>query len=90
VLQFLPVFSSDNLNIASSVDAERAFSNGRLEVNHLQHNMSPQTFKAQIAIGSWSRTPLYPGLVEVMRIIERSMAGKNAGEDTEGESVEDA
>jgi hypothetical protein len=60
---------------ASSVDAERAFSTGRLEVNHLQHNMNSQTFKAQVAVGSWAKTPLYPGFTEVTRIVERSMAG---------------
>ena len=37
---------------ASSVDAERAFSGGRLQVNHLQCGMSSQTFKAQMAVGS--------------------------------------
>jgi hypothetical protein len=59
------------------VDAERAFSVGRLEVNHLQHNTSPQTFKAQIAIGSWARTPLYPGLSETIKIVEKQMRGDN-------------
>ncbi|KAG1736564.1 hypothetical protein EDB19DRAFT_1853484 [Suillus lakei] len=39
--------------IASSVDAERAFSGGRLQVNRLQHGISSQTFKAPVAIGSW-------------------------------------
>ena len=48
--------------IASSVDAERAFSCGRLQVNHLQHNMSSQTFKAQMAVGSWAGTPFMPNL----------------------------
>jgi hypothetical protein len=83
-IQFVLAFLSDNLNIASLVDAEQAFSNSRLEVNHLQHNMSPQTLKAQMAVGSWAKTPLYPGLGEVTRIIERSMEGTNASEDAEG------
>ncbi|KIJ19537.1 hypothetical protein PAXINDRAFT_69570, partial [Paxillus involutus ATCC 200175] len=42
----------------SSVDAERSFSCGRLQVNHLQHNIGSQAFKAQMAIGSWLQTPL--------------------------------
>ncbi|KAG2337188.1 hypothetical protein BDR05DRAFT_895673, partial [Suillus weaverae] len=42
---------------ASSVDAERAFSGGRLQVNHLQHGINSQTFKAQVAVGSWYNTP---------------------------------
>ncbi|KAG8903891.1 hypothetical protein FRC01_008939, partial [Tulasnella sp. 417] len=37
---------------ATSVDAERAFSEGRLSVNHLQHNLAPDTFRAKMAIGS--------------------------------------
>lgn len=46
--------------LASSVDAERSFSCGRLQVGHLQHGVSSQTFKAKMALGSWSRTPLLP------------------------------
>ena len=78
---------------ASSVDAERAFSVGRLEVNHLQHNTSPQTFKAQVAVGSWSRTPLYPGFSETVKIVERQIQGESrarAGEkDTEDIDTDD-
>ncbi|KAF9522282.1 hypothetical protein CPB83DRAFT_735979, partial [Crepidotus variabilis] len=44
---------------ASSVDAERAFSNGRLQIGHLQHGMSSQTFKARVALGSWRDTPFF-------------------------------
>ncbi|KAF8240982.1 hypothetical protein L208DRAFT_1209429, partial [Tricholoma matsutake] len=50
-----------------------AFLVGRLEVNHLQHSTSPQTFKAQVAVGSWAKTPLYPGLSETIKIIEKQM-----------------
>ncbi|KAF8236205.1 hypothetical protein L208DRAFT_1252818 [Tricholoma matsutake] len=60
---------------ASSVDAEHAFSVGRLEVNHLQHSTSPQTFKAQVAVGSWAKTPLYPGLSETIKIVEKQAGG---------------
>jgi len=42
------------------VDAERAFSAGRRQVSFLQHNMNSQTLKAQIAVNSWSKTPLWP------------------------------
>ena len=48
------------LFIASSVDAERSFSGGRLQVGHLQHNLSSQTFKAKVALGSWDNTPFFP------------------------------
>ena len=70
-----------NLNewkLASSVDAERAFSGGRLQVNHLQHNVSSQTFKARVALGSWVNTPLLPDdlPVEIMGNIMKPPAKK--------------
>jgi hypothetical protein len=78
-----------DLTTASSVDAERAFSVGRLEVNHLQQNTSPQTFKAQIAVGSWARTPLYPGLSETVKIVERQMVRESQTRAGEGEEVDE-
>jgi len=68
------------------VDAERAFSVGRLEVNHLQHNTSPQTFKAQVAVGSWARTPLYPGLSDTIKIVEGQM--RREGQERAGDEEE--
>ena len=64
---------------------------GRLEVNYLQHSTSPQTFKAQVAIGSWARTPLYPGLSETIKIIEKQMRGEQVEyemEETDDETAE--
>ena len=58
---------------ASSVDAERAFSGGRLQVNHLQHGMSSQTFKAQVALGSWVGSPVFPSTDPFVAIIEDGM-----------------
>jgi hypothetical protein len=63
---------------ASSVDAERAFSGGRLQVNHLQHQTSSQTFKARVALGSWVGTPLMPGTSTAAAIIEKKLKGKKA------------
>lgn len=37
--------------------------------------MNSQTFKAQMAVGAWAKSPLYPGFSEIVKIIERSMAG---------------
>ncbi|KAF7978554.1 hypothetical protein HWV62_45470 [Athelia sp. TMB] len=65
---------------ASSVDAERAFSRGRLQVNHMQHCMKSQTFKAQMAVGSWALTPLYLGLESVTKIIEMQEGKDDPGE----------
>ncbi|CUA75984.1 hypothetical protein RSOLAG22IIIB_01988 [Rhizoctonia solani] len=58
---------------ASSVDAERAFSSGRLMINHLQHQVSSQTFQSQMAIGSWFGTPLLPNLHTVASIVQTRM-----------------
>ncbi|KAG8692108.1 hypothetical protein FRC08_010001 [Ceratobasidium sp. 394] len=58
---------------ASSVDAERAFSGGRLMMNHLQHGMSTRSFQAQMAVGSWYGTPLLPELENAAQIIENHM-----------------
>jgi hypothetical protein len=58
---------------ATSVDAERAFSAGRLTINHLQHNMSSETFEAKMAVGSWYGTPLLPSLSDAAAIIRESM-----------------
>ena len=56
--------------LATSVDAERAFSVGHRQVNFMQHNMNSQTFKAQMAVGSWAKTPLFPGIDEVAEYID--------------------
>ncbi|KAF9471506.1 hypothetical protein BDN70DRAFT_819926 [Pholiota conissans] len=60
---------------ATSVDAERAFSTGWRQVNFMQHNMSSQTFKAQMAVGSWAKStsPLNPGLKYMQDIISRDI-----------------
>ncbi|KAJ7217355.1 hypothetical protein C8J57DRAFT_1034393, partial [Mycena rebaudengoi] len=58
---------------ASSVDAERAFSGDRLQVNHLQHQTSSQTFKARVALGSWTGTPLMTTSGEATAILEAKL-----------------
>ena len=69
--------------LASSVDAERTFSGGRLQVNHLQHQMSSQSFKAQVAVGSWYNTPLLPNMSSATAIItNKTSKGKNQTEPT--------
>ncbi|KAF8990540.1 hypothetical protein BDQ17DRAFT_1255708, partial [Cyathus striatus] len=54
-----------------------AFSSGHLQINHLQHNMSSQTFKAQMALGSWAKTPLFPGFDSATQVIEKVMSGSS-------------
>ncbi|KIJ90963.1 hypothetical protein K443DRAFT_115827, partial [Laccaria amethystina LaAM-08-1] len=58
---------------ATSVDAEQAFSTGRPQINFSQHNINSQTFRAEMALGSWIKSSLYPGLDKVIQIIEKKM-----------------
>ncbi|KAJ7619599.1 hypothetical protein FB45DRAFT_755220, partial [Roridomyces roridus] len=44
---------------ATSVDAERAFSEGRHQVSWNQHSMTSQAFRAQMAIASWANAPFF-------------------------------
>jgi hypothetical protein len=62
---------------ATSVDAERTFSTGRRQVNYMQHNMSSQTFKAHVAIGSWAKTPIFPEFSDIA-----AMVASHMGEDS--------
>ncbi|EKM78553.1 hypothetical protein AGABI1DRAFT_17289, partial [Agaricus bisporus var. burnettii JB137-S8] len=55
---------------ASSVDTERAFSVGRRQVNFLQHNMTSQSFKARMAVGSWVHSPVCPPISELEKILQ--------------------
>ncbi|QRV88442.1 AC transposase [Ceratobasidium sp. AG-Ba] len=59
---------------ASSVDVERAFSCGRLTISHLQHQMSPDTFCAKMALKSWYDTPLLPNVESVAQILAQDHA----------------
>ncbi|KAF9521709.1 hypothetical protein CPB83DRAFT_751363, partial [Crepidotus variabilis] len=58
---------------ATSVDAERAFSAGCRQVNFLQTNMSSKVFQSRMALGSWIKTPLFPGIKEASKIVSKYM-----------------
>ncbi|KAJ7938722.1 hypothetical protein B0H13DRAFT_1587421 [Mycena leptocephala] len=64
---------------ASSVDAERVFSEGRREVNFMQHNMAAQTFRAEMALGSWDEKPFFPSIPDLVDTLKRRMNSKNGG-----------
>ena len=53
--------------LATSVDAERAFSRGRLTVSRLRHSLSEQSVRASTVLGSWARIP---GLVPEQEMID--------------------
>ncbi|KAK7021592.1 hypothetical protein R3P38DRAFT_2527326, partial [Favolaschia claudopus] len=44
---------------ATSVDSERAFSEGRNQIAWNQHSMSSQAFRAQMSLASWSDAPFF-------------------------------
>jgi hypothetical protein len=72
------------------VDAERAFSGGRLQVGHLQHATSSQTFKARVALASWINTPFLPPGTPASMISEasrKSKAGKSNRKEKEREVI---
>ena len=50
--------------------------------------MSSQTFKAQVALGSWTKAPFWPGLSEVTKIVEREMKADETPE-TQADVVEE-
>ncbi|KAJ6504023.1 hypothetical protein DFH09DRAFT_944136, partial [Mycena vulgaris] len=60
---------------ASHVDAERAFSEGRREVNFLQHNIGYQTFRAEMALGSWDGQPFFSAIPDLIGILKKRMDG---------------
>jgi hypothetical protein len=41
----------------------------------MQHNMSSQTFKAEMVVGSWDGTPLMPNISEAISIMEKHIQG---------------
>ncbi|RDX39816.1 hypothetical protein OH76DRAFT_1298907, partial [Lentinus brumalis] len=42
---------------ATSCDAERAFSRGRLTVSRLRHSLGDSSVRANTLLGSWARIP---------------------------------
>ena len=40
----------------------------------MQHNISSQTFKVEMAVRSWDGTPLMLNISEAIRVIKRKMA----------------
>ena len=75
--------------LTSSVDAERAFSGGRLQVNHLQHGINSQTFRAQMAVGSWVGSDIFPTLDPFEKIIECQSRQSRKGKEKEVAIIDD-
>lgn len=66
--------------LVSSIDTERAFSIGRRQLNFMQTNMSSQSFRAKMAIGSWEKTPLFPGVDAIAGMLQQKMSGGDESE----------
>ncbi|KAG8912234.1 hypothetical protein FRC02_006103 [Tulasnella sp. 418] len=54
---------------ASLVDAERAFSQGRLAVNHLQHDISSNEFRAKMSLRSWANAPFMHSMSQLGQML---------------------
>ena len=52
-------------------------------MNHLQHGINSQTFRAQMAMGSWVGSDIFPTLEPFKKIIEQqsSQSQKGKGKD---------
>ncbi|KAG1788421.1 uncharacterized protein HD556DRAFT_1403392, partial [Suillus plorans] len=48
-------------------------------VNHLQHGISSQAFKAQMAIGSWYKTPFLDDKIATQILSEHMKRNKGKG-----------
>ncbi|KAI0686990.1 hypothetical protein C8Q76DRAFT_635756, partial [Earliella scabrosa] len=56
------------LVLATSADAERGFSRGRLTVSRLRHSLSDASIRATTLVGSWARID---GLIPKKAIIQK-------------------
>lgn len=65
---------ADSQLTASFVDAERAFPGGRLQVHHTQYNISSDTFRAEITLGSWYLAPWFSGFKDCGGILKERYA----------------
>jgi len=75
---------------AASTSAEHAFSKGHREVNFMQHNMSSQTFKVEMAVGSWDGMLLMPNILEAITIIEKMVRGTTSDDKSDGNDMDTA
>ncbi|KAI5831127.1 hypothetical protein K523DRAFT_415276 [Schizophyllum commune Tattone D] len=74
---------------ATSIDAERAFSEGRRQVNFMQHRMSHDTFKSLMALGSWTKAPFFDLNLAVDVLTKAVSRRKDFGESDNEEEDEE-
>ncbi|PIL32390.1 hypothetical protein GSI_05636 [Ganoderma sinense ZZ0214-1] len=61
---------------ATSMDAERAFSRGRLTVSRLRHSLSDQSVRASTVLGSWARYSELVPEADAIELLRRKEKGK--------------
>ena len=66
-----------HVTTATSTDAERAFSSGRLTVSRLRHSLSDASVRAGTLLGSWSKIP---------DIVDEDIAAKLLDASTKGQA----
>ena len=78
-----------NTYIASSTDAERGFSRGRLTVSRLRHSLSDESVRANTVLGSWARIDRLVPEKETIEFLKKKSQGCTRGNDEEEEEDED-
>ncbi|KAL1945891.1 hypothetical protein VTO73DRAFT_1893 [Trametes versicolor] len=61
---------------ATSTDAERAFSRGRLTVSRLRHSLADESVRANTVLGSWARIADLLPEADLVEVIRQHSAGK--------------
>jgi hypothetical protein len=64
---------------ATSVEAERVFSEGRNQVQWNQESLSSQTFRAEMSMGAWTKAPWFNIDRAVQLIASRSSRLRTKG-----------
>ncbi|OJT13582.1 hypothetical protein TRAPUB_9870 [Trametes pubescens] len=68
---------------ATSTDAERAFSRGRLTVSRLRHSLADESVRANTVLGSWARIADLLPEADLIEVVRQHSAGKKRAADVE-------
>ena len=76
---------TDTQTTATSVEAERAFSRGRLTISRLRHSLSDASVRASTLLGFWASIPALVPETDVVNLIrelsDRQRAAKGKAKD---------
>ena len=84
------IHQTDACTTATSVEAERAFSSGRLTVSRLRHSLSDASVRASTLLGSWASIPSLVPESDIVNLIRetserQSTKGKERKADVDAE-----